>query len=112
MRRRSASQKECDIRKATGLMHRLERFAMTNPDEKDYEKAQMQPGQVQAAQILLKKLVPDLTAVEQTNIDERDMMTEEQIIQQMQTLIESSPDIAKQLRDLLKPKEVKQEKAA
>lgn len=112
MRIRPVSQKERDNKRAAKLMSRLERYAMAVPEDKDYELAQMTPGHVQAVQILLKKLVPDLSAVEQTLVDDRDMMTEEQIFSAMQALVDSSPDIAKQLREMLKPKEVKQEKAA
>ena len=118
--------------KATALMKRLTEFAeaepplLLTPVEQDdpalavrynramseYVKKQMTPAQVTAAQAVLKKLLPDLSAVEQTNVDDRDMMSEAQILAQMEQLIAASPDIACKLRALLIPAEVKPEKAA
>lgn len=118
--------------KATALMKRLTEFAeaepplLLTPVEQDdpalavrynramseYVKKQMTPAQVTAAQAVLKKLLPDLSAVEQTNVDDRDMMSEAQILSQMEQLIAASPDIASKLRSLLTPTAVKDAKAA
>lgn len=101
IRRTTANQKERDILRAAALMRRLYDFVM---DEEDNPKKRMTPGQVQAAQIALKKLVPDLASIEQMIHDERDAMTEEQIIANMKLLLEQSPDTAQVLRELLNPK--------
>jgi len=100
------TQKQKDTIRATQLMNRLERFTSARPGDPDYEKAQLTPSHIQAIQILLKKLVPDLQAVEQTLVDERDSMSEEQILEQMKTMIAASPTLANQLRELLGPPRV------
>jgi hypothetical protein len=97
--------------RASSLMSRLDRYATTvEPDKtdpdyedrlKEYKRAQMTAGQINAANIVLKKLVPDLSAVEQTIIDERDTMTEAQIFDQMKNLVNASPELAQQLKDML-----------
>jgi hypothetical protein len=112
-----------NIAKANDLMKRLTAFAeaepplLLTPVEQDdpvlavrynramseYVQKQMTPAQVTAAQAVLKKLLPDLSAVEQTNVDDRDMMSEAQILEQMEQLIAASPDIASKLRSLLTP---------
>ena len=91
--------------KAAGLMNKLSNFALLRPEDPGYEKAQMTPAQIQATQIVLKKLVPDLSAIEQTNKDPRDNLTEEQILANLKLMIESSPDIAHKLRQLLIPRD-------
>ena len=57
----------------------------------------MTPAQVQSASIVLKKLVPDLSAVEQKIVNEKDAMSEEAILEQMRMILESDPSIAKKL---------------
>lgn len=104
--------------RAAGLMNRLESFATATPPDpameavdpigyaaelKKYNKTQITPGHVQAIQILLKKLVPDLTSVEQTVVDERDQLTEEQIFERMAAVVKGSPDLARRLREMLTP---------
>ena len=106
VRGKSMTQKQKDTIRATQLMNRLERFTSARPGDHDYEKAQLTPSHIQAIQILLKKLVPDLQAVEQTLVDERDSMSEEQILEQMKTMIAASPTLANQLRELLGPPRV------
>ena len=100
------SDAQKDNMRAGQLMARLERFATLTPADEGYEKAQMTAAQVNATQIMLKKLIPDLQAIEQTNIDPRDEMSEEQIFAQLKQLIESSPEMAGKLRQLLIPTEV------
>lgn len=96
--RRTPNQKERDAMRGAALMRRLNDFAM---DTEDTPKHRMSSKQVQAAQIALKKLIPDLSSVEQTIVDERDAMTEEQILDQLKTVIASSPDIASKLSEML-----------
>lgn len=99
--RRTPNQRERDAMRGAALMRRLNDFAM---DEEDNPAKRMTPGQVQAAQIALKKLVPDLASIEQVIHCERDSLSEEQIIENMKLLIEKSPDTAQMLRELLSPK--------
>ncbi len=112
------TQKSClqkkhkDAIRAGMMMTRLENFANANEGDPDFEKTQMTQAQVTAAQIILKKLVPDLSSVEQTIVDEKELMSEEQILQQMEKLVQSNPDMAHMLRDMLVPKEVKKEEKA
>lgn len=100
------SDKHKDSCRAGALMTKLDRYVTLEPGDPNFERFQMSPGQIQAAQILLKKLVPDLSAVEQTVKDDRDSMTEEQILQQMKMMVESSPELGRQLLDMLTPKSV------
>jgi hypothetical protein len=72
-----------------------------------YHKAHLEPSQVNAIQIIMKKLIPDLSSVEQKIVDERDSMTEDQIFEQMKALVSASPDFARKLREILTPTEVK-----
>jgi len=106
-------EKHKDAIRATQLQNRLEGHINATQPRKDdpeydvklraYEKATLSPSQVNAIQILLKKLVPDLSAVEQTIVDDRDSMSEEQIFEQMKELVSSSPELARQLREMLTP---------
>ena len=115
----SLHPKHRDSIRATALMNVLDNFAtMTPPDKapgcmpgdeaydrqmRMYLKAQRTPAQITAIQIILKKLVPDLSAVEQTVVDDRDSMTEAQIFEQMKALVSASPELARQLREMLTP---------
>jgi len=105
--------------RAAALMNVLDNFAtMTPPDEgpgcmpgddaydrqmRLYLKAQRTPAQINAIQIILKKLVPDLSAVEQTVVDDRDSLTEAQIFEQLKAMVSASPELARQLREMLTP---------
>jgi len=97
------SQKHKDATRAAALMHRLERFVLAEEGDKDYDSSQITPAHVQAINVMLKKLIPDLSSVEQTIVDERDSMSEEEILSQLQMVIANSPDIAAKLRAMLSP---------
>jgi hypothetical protein len=104
-------EKHKEAIRATQLMNRLDNFASAvKPGKEDpdyevkmeaYERAQMTPSQVNAVQIILKKLVPDLSSVEQKIVDDKDSMTEAQIFEQMKALVSASPELAHQLREML-----------
>jgi hypothetical protein len=110
-------QKHKDAIRATQLINRLTNFAnATMPvggvDGKPgdvgfdiavaaFRKAQLTSAQVSAIQIVLKKLMPDLSSVEQKIVDDRDSLTEDQIFEQMVNLVASNPDLARKLRGVL-----------
>lgn len=60
----SAKQRITDKIKASHLTTRLQNHAMTHEGDKDYKKKVMTSTQIQAAKILLAKVVPDLKQVE------------------------------------------------
>jgi hypothetical protein len=53
--------------------------------------------QVMAARILYDKLRPSLSAVEQTITNESDLMSEADIVQKLQALIQAYPDLVRSL---------------
>lgn len=53
--------------------------------------------QLKAAEMLLARTMPTLSAVEQTNVNPMDQMSEAQLIQQLQLLISANPELATQL---------------
>jgi hypothetical protein len=53
--------------------------------------------QLKAAEMLLARTMPTLSAVEQTNVNPMDSMSEQQLIQALQTLIAANPEVATQL---------------
>ena len=60
----SAKQRITDKIKASHIATRLQEFALSTPEDKDYIKKQMSSPQVTAAFRLLNKVVPDLKHVE------------------------------------------------
>lgn len=63
---KSAKERISDRIKASAITNKLQAFALTGPEDKDYTKKQMTQGQVTAARILLSKVVPDLKQTEHT----------------------------------------------
>lgn len=63
-------------------------------------KTDMTPTQVMAARALLDKLRPSLQAVEQTVHDERDKLTDSDIITALESMLNASPGIAETLAQL------------
>ncbi|RKX21875.1 MAG: hypothetical protein DRP45_11870 [Candidatus Zixiibacteriota bacterium] len=68
---KSAKQRLTDRIKAGKIQRRLQEFAVSKPTDENFADVQMSPPQVNAAKILLGKVVPDLKQVEQTIRDER-----------------------------------------
>lgn len=62
--RENAYQRFTDKVKAGKLASRLHDFALAKKDDKDYDKVSMTSTQVNAAKILLAKVVPDMKSVE------------------------------------------------
>jgi hypothetical protein len=60
-------------------------------------KIELSEGQRHSIKMLLDRSVPVLSAVEQTNVNPMDSMSEQQLIQQLQVLIAANPEIATQL---------------
>jgi len=75
---------------ATKIMKRLE-------DHADGKlKKPLEPTQIKAYEV---RLVPSLTAVEQTNVNEGESLSEEQILLKLQQVIDAHPEVvAKMLR--------------
>ena len=61
---KSAKQRISERIKAGKITTRLEEYAMTYPEDPDYDKKVMTAPQVNAAKILLAKVIPDLKQIE------------------------------------------------
>lgn len=81
---------------ATALVNRLKKHADG--------KIEMSPTQIRAAEILLDRALPKLSAVEQTNIDPAASMSESEILAQMADLAKKYPHILRQVMVSLGPK--------
>ena len=57
----------------------------------------MDTTQIKAAEILLSRLVPTLSAVEQTNINPADQITEAQLFNNLATILQANPDLLPRL---------------
>ncbi|OFW02693.1 MAG: hypothetical protein A3G20_05390 [Acidobacteria bacterium RIFCSPLOWO2_12_FULL_59_11] len=55
---------------------------------------------LQAASMLLPYVKPRLASVEQTNIDERDKMSEEELLAQARALIAARPELLDKLLEI------------
>lgn len=60
-------------------------------------KIELSSTQIKAAEILLAKTVPNLSSIEQHNIDERDKLSEDQIVSTLQSIILGSPGVVDSL---------------
>ncbi len=97
--------KEREAMRAASLMRRLSDYTFAvEPDDESteeeklaYKRLRMNPGQIQAGLGILKKLVPDLAATEMTVTDERDAMSEEQLIEKLRELVLKSPELKREL---------------
>ncbi len=58
------------------------------------------PSRIKAAEILLARTIPILSTVEQHQIDDRDKMTEADILAQAQALIAARPGLLVQLNEI------------
>ena len=56
-------------------------------------KNKLEPTQIKAAEILLARVAPTLSAVEQTNIDPEQTLTEQQLMDKLVALIDAHPDL-------------------
>lgn len=59
-------------------------------------KLDMSQTQIKAAEILLARVAPTLTATELTTVDESATLTEADLLLQLQALIEQHPDLVQQ----------------
>lgn len=53
--------------------------------------------QIKAAEVVLSRLVPTLSAVEQTNLNPADQITEAQLINQLAAILSAKPELLPQL---------------
>lgn len=84
------------------LAQRLYKFA--NSKGEKAKKYRMDAAQVAAAKVLIDKGKPSLQAIEQTEVNEWDKMSEEQMLGMVQALITSHPELIQKLN--LQPKPV------
>lgn len=73
------------------LSKRLEKYAKAKG--KTIDKYRMEPAQVAAAKVLIERGKPALQAIEQTNINPLEQMSEEEVSQQAMALITSRPHL-------------------
>ena len=60
-------------------------------------EVEMNSNQVRAAELVLSKTMPNLASVEQTILNNDDAKSMEQIKEELKTLIQSNPDLVKEL---------------
>ncbi len=89
------------------LAQRLYKFAKSNGEKA--AKYRMDAVQVAAAKVLIDKGKPSLQAIEQTEINQLDSMTEEQMLGMAQALISSHPELINKLNLAPKPVQVESE---
>ena len=77
--------------RASQLVEMLNKHAVDGADSK------IDPTRIKAAEILLARVLPVLSAVEQTTINPDDALTEGQIILKFQSLISAFPDLREKL---------------
>jgi hypothetical protein len=61
---KTAKERTAERIKASKILTRLQRFVLAKEEDDDYEAAQMTQQKVNAAKILLGKVVPDLKQME------------------------------------------------
>ena len=64
------------------------------------DEIELKPTQLKAAELLLARTLPTLAAVEHTQINEMDKLTEAQIMDKIANMIESNPGLATVLQSL------------
>lgn len=78
------------------LAQRLYKFAKSKAEKR--EKLDMTPAQVAAAKVLIDRGKPALQAIEQTNINPMDAMSDEEIREQVKALITLHPWLLTEFR--------------
>ena len=82
------------------LAQRLFKFAKAKGEKAD--KLHMDPAQVAAAKVLIERGKPALQAIEQTEVNPYDRMTEDELEEHVRALITSNPGLIERLG--IKPK--------
>ena len=80
---------------STQLVNRLKKHARG--------EIEMSPTQIRAAEILLDRVIPKLSAVEQTVIDPAASMSKEEILAQLVDLARKHPQIVRKLQAQIGP---------
>lgn len=94
-----------DKMRAEHLAKRLFAFAAKQKDEETGEDVEMDATRIAAAKILIDKGKPNLQAVEQTQLNEWDNMTEDEMVSMVNALITSNPGLIQKLGIGLRPVE-------
>lgn len=97
---REHQQSVVEAIKTTQIVNRLEKHFNGELD------TPLDATQLKAAEMLLARTLPVLSAVEQTNVNPMDSMSEAQIIQQLQALISANPELTAQLLAQVQDKQV------
>jgi hypothetical protein len=98
-----------DKMRAEHLARRLYAFAAGEKDEVTGQPVEMDATKIAAAKILIDKGKPNLQAVEQTQVNEWEQMSEEEILGLVQALITSNPGLIQKLGIGLRPVEAPQQ---
>jgi hypothetical protein len=85
------------------LSKRLEKYAKARG--KQIAKHHMEPAQVAAAKVLIERGKPALQAIEQTNLNPMDQMSEGEIREQVRALITLHPWLLEEFKPGVKPAE-------
>jgi hypothetical protein len=60
-------------------------------------KVELSASQIKAAEVVLDRLVPRLSSIEQTEVNEMDSLSREDILSRIQTLLQSDPTLLPEL---------------
>jgi hypothetical protein len=92
-----------DRMRAEHLARRLYAFAAKEKDEETGELVEMDATRIAAAKILIDKGKPNLQAVEQTQVNDWDNMSEDEMVAMVNALITSNPGLIQKLGIGLRP---------
>ena len=91
-------------RQKTGVALAIQAGTLVNRLKKHARgEVEMSPTQVRAAEILLDRALPKLSAVEQTVIDPASALSEEEILAQLMDLARKHPQIVRKLQAQIGP---------
>jgi hypothetical protein len=81
--------------RASQLSNRLHKFAMAKGEK--VKKHYMDQAQVSAAKVLIDKGMPSLQAIEQTEVNQFEKMSEDELLDLVNALITSNPGLIERL---------------
>lgn len=72
-------------------------MCFADPEQQDGRKVDLTPAQLKAYELVLDRVVPRLSAVEQTQVNELDTLSREDILARIQTLLAADPSLLAEL---------------
>ncbi len=81
---------------ASQLVNLLQDYALANKRRRQ----RFDTGRIKAAEILLARSIPTLSTVEQTLVDQRDKLSEAEVLAELQGLFTAKPELLDKLIEL------------